>query len=266
MEFNYRTIKLLLNDPFEKVAKIVINRPEKFNALNSEVIKELDLAINEIEYRKKEIWAVIVTGAGEKAFVAGADIAEMVKMTPPEARYFLHSAQQTLNRLESLPMPVIAAINGFALGGGLETALACDIRIASDTSLLGLPEVTLGIIPAAGGTQRLTRLVGVGTSKYLILTGAKLSASRALSLGIINEVVPQDKFEAEVNRLVKTILKMGPVALSAAKKSIQTALDENLRAGLELELDKAVECFQTQDLREGMKAFLERREAEFKGK
>lgn len=266
MEFDYNTIKLLLNDPFEKVAKIVINRPDKLNALNSEVLKELDLAINEIEYRKEKIWAVIVTGSGDQAFIAGADIAEMVNFTPPEARNFLHFAQQTLNRLENLPMPVIAAINGFALGGGLETALACDIRIASEKALIGLPEVGLGIIPAAGGTQRLTRLVGVGTAKYLILTGAKINASRALSLGIVNEVVPHEKFDEEVAKLVKLILNMGPVALSAAKKSIQTALDENLRAGLELELDKAVECFQTQDIREGMGAFLERRRPEFKGK
>jgi enoyl-CoA hydratase len=265
MEFDYKTIKLLLNDPFEKVAKIVINRPDKLNAINSEVIKELDLAINEIEYRKKEIWAVIVTGSGDKAFIAGADIAEMVKLSPPEARYFLYSAQQMLNRLENLPMPVIAAINGTALGGGFELALSCDIRIASDKALIGLPEVSLGIIPSAGGTQRLTRLIG-DNSKYIIMTGKKFSASEALSIGIVNEVVPHEKFDEVVVSLIKKIISLAPIALSAAKKSIRAALDENLRAGLELELDKAVECFQTKDLREGMTAFLEKRKPEFRGK
>ena len=265
MDFDYKTIKLLLNDPFDKVAKIVINRPDKLNALNSEVIKELDLAINEIEYRKNEIWAVLITGSGDRAFIAGADIAEMVKLSPPEARYFLYSAQHMLNRLENLSMPVIAAINGAALGGGFEVALACDIRIASDKALIGLPEVTLGIIPSAGGTQRLTRLIG-DNSKYIIMTGKNFSASEALSMGIINEVVPYEKFEESVVSLIKKIINLAPIALSAAKKSIRAALDENLRAGLELELDKAVECFQTNDLREGMTAFLEKRKAEFKGK
>ncbi|MCY3412643.1 MAG: enoyl-CoA hydratase/isomerase family protein [Candidatus Heimdallarchaeota archaeon] len=261
----FETIKLTFDDPIPSVAKIVFSRPKAMNALNSTMISELDLAVNEIEFRRKEIRAVLLTGEG-KAFIAGADIAEMAKLSAVEARHFLYSAQQTLNRLENLPMPTIALINGYALGGGLETALACDIRIASEKAVVGLPEVSLGIIPAAGGTQRLTRLVGVGMSKLMILTGRHLNAEEALANRIVTQLIPHEDLEAEVIKILKEITSQAPLAVSFAKKSIHNALDEILRVGLELELDKGVDCFLTQDLREGMNAFLEKRKPEYQGK
>lgn len=265
MESDYTTLNLTFDDPLPMVAKIEFDRPEALNALNSTLIGELDMAINEIVFNKDKIRAVVLTGAG-KAFIAGADIAEMVKLSALEARHFLHSAQQALNRLESLPMPTIAMINGFALGGGLETALACDIRIASDKVLVGLPEVSLGIIPSVGGTQRLTNLIGVGLSKLMILTGRNISASKAMEYGIVSSVVPQEQLENELLDILKQILSKAPVAVKLAKESIENALSENLSAGLELELNKGVECFLTDDLREGMNAFLEKRKPEYKGK
>ncbi len=264
MSEEFSTLKLTFDDPIPNVATIMFNRPEAMNALNSTLIGELDLAINEIEFKKKKIRAVVITGAG-KAFIAGADIAEMVKLSAIQARHFLFSAQQTLNRLENLSMPTIAMINGFALGGGLETALACDIRVASKKALLGLPEVSLGIIPAAGGTQRLTRLIGVGKAKLMILTGKNIKADKAFEYGIVTSVVEPEELEDEVKGILKDIVSKAPIAVSLAKKSIENALNENLRAGLELELDKGVDCFLTQDLREGMTAFLEKRKPEYKG-
>ncbi|MHA2252073.1 MAG: enoyl-CoA hydratase/isomerase family protein [Candidatus Kariarchaeaceae archaeon] len=260
------TMELKFNTPIEKVVTLTFNRPNALNALNSQVIKEIGLAIDEIEKNKGDIRAVVVTGAGDKAFIAGADISEMVKLSPPEARNFLHSAQSALNRFEMLPLPVIAAINGYALGGGLEVALACDIRIASDKAVVGLPEVGLGLIPAAGGTQRLTRLIGVGQAKYLIMTAKRIKAEDALNRGIVSKVVPHDQLHEEVINLLKEMFKLGPIAIGAAKTSIQAALNEPINAGLEIELDEAIRCFMTKDLREGMTAFLEKRPADFKGK
>lgn len=261
----FSTLTLTYDDPIEKVAKITFDRPKSLNALNSHVIRDLELAISELEINDRGIRALVVTGAG-KAFVAGADISEMSNMTPPEARNFLYSAQQVLNRLEQLPFPVIAQINGYALGGGLEVALACDIRIASDQAVIGLPEVSLGIIPSAGGTQRLTRLVGPGVSKYLILTAKRLNAEEALNFNIINEVVAHEELFGHVIELLTNILNLAPIALASAKRSIEVADNEPLRSGLEIELNNAVECFQSEDLREGMKAFLEKRKAEFSGR
>lgn len=265
MESDYANLKLTFDDPFPMVAKIEFDRPGALNAMNSDLIAELDMAINEIVFKRDKIRAVVLTGAG-KAFIAGADISEMVQLSALEARHFLHSAQQTLNRLENLPMPTIATINGYALGGGLETALACDIRIASDKAMLGLPEVSLGIIPSAGGTQRLTNLVGVGLSKLMILTGRIISADKALEYGIVSTVVPLDELEHELHEILNQILSKAPIAVKLAKESIENALSENIRAGLELELNKGVECFLTEDLREGMTAFLEKRKADYKGK
>lgn len=263
---DYQTLKLEFNNPREQVATLTFDRPDALNALNSQVTTDLKAAILELESKISEIRAVVVTGAGTKAFVAGADISEMVKLTPPEARSFLHELQQTFNKLEELPIPVIAKINGYALGGGLEVALACDIRIASENALIGLPEVSLGLIPAGGGTQRLTRLIGEGHSKYLIMTGARLNAQEAFRYGIVSKVVAQDKLDEEIEKLLIKVLGLAPVAIASAKIAIQASFSELLNSGLEIELDEAVRCFQTKDLREGMTAFLEKRKAEFTGK
>lgn len=263
---DYQTLRLEFNKPRQYVATLTFDRPNALNALNSQVTLDLKAAISEIENNISEVRAIVITGEGNKSFVAGADIAEMVKLTPPEARSFLHELQQTLTKLEDLLIPVIAKINGYALGGGLEVALACDIRIASDNALIGLPEVSLGLIPAGGGTQRLTRLIGEGHSKYLIMTGTRLNAQEALQYGIVSKVVPQDKLDEEIDKLLNKILNLAPVAIGSAKIAIQASFNELLKSGLEIELDEAVKCFQTKDLREGMNAFLQKRKAEFTGK
>ncbi len=263
---DYQTLRLEFNKPREYVATLTFDRPDALNALNSKVTIDLKSALSELEGKKSEIRALVITGAGTKSFVAGADISEMVKLTPPEARSFLHELQQTLTKLEELAIPVIAKINGYALGGGLEVALACDIRIASENALIGLPEVSLGLIPAGGGTQRLTRLIGEGHSKYLIMTGSRLNAEEAMQYGILSKVVPQDQLDEEIDNLLNTVLKLAPVAIGSAKIAIQASFNELLNSGLEIELDEAVKCFQTKDLREGMNAFLEKRKAEFTGK
>jgi len=263
---DYQTLRLEFNKPRPNVVTLTFDRPDALNALNSQVSSDLKAAIAEIENNISEIRAVVVTGEGNKSFVAGADIAEMVKLTPPEARSFLHDIQQTFTRFENLPIPVFAKINGYALGGGLEVALACDIRIASENAVIGLPEVSLGLIPAGGGTQRLTRLVGEGHSKYLIMTGARLKAQEAFRYGIVSKVVPQDNLDEELDKLLDKVLNHAPVAIGSAKFAIQASFNEFLNSGLEIELDEAVRCFQTKDLREGMSAFLEKRKAEFTGK
>ncbi|MHA2502830.1 MAG: enoyl-CoA hydratase/isomerase family protein [Candidatus Kariarchaeaceae archaeon] len=257
------TLKLLYDTPVAGVATLMFSRPKALNAMNSQMITEMETIVSELE--GKSLRALVMTGEGDRAFVAGADIAAMVEMSSPEARSFLYSAQQVLNRFESLPYPVIAKINGYALGGGLEIALACDIRIASSSAVVGLPEVSLGLIPAAGGTQRLTKIVGQGKSKYLIMTGKRLKADEALTLGIVNEVVAPEELDARILTLLDEFSKLGPIAVAAAKRSIEVALSEPLTSGLEIELNNAIECFQSSDLREGMRAFLERRPAEFKG-
>ena len=261
----FETINLEFDKPRPNVATLTFSRPNALNALNSQVSEDLRKAIEMVE-ENRNLRALIVTGDGDKAFIAGADIAEMVKLTPPQARNFLYTLQHLLNRFERLSIPIIARINGYALGGGLETALACDIRIASENAVLGLPEVTLGLIPAGGGTQRLTRVIGEGRAKNMILLAKRVKAQEALNLGIVTSVVPQTELDAEVDRTLDTLLNLAPVSLGAAKHAIQIASDEKLISGLEIELDEAVRCFQTKDLREGMNAFLEKRKAEFSGK
>jgi len=263
---DYETLELAYNDPIENVATLTLKRPKALNAMNLQMVRELSLAVSDLELKQNELRAVVVTGHGDKAFVAGADISEMVEMSPPEARNFLYSAQQVLNRLEALSLPVIAKINGYALGGGLEIALACDIRIASDNAVVGLPEVSLGLIPAAGGTQRLTKLVGQAVSKYLIMTAKRIPAEEALKYFIVSEVVPKDELDQRIMELLETFNQLGPIAVNAAKQSIEIALSEKLTPGLEIELSNAMECFQSADLREGMTAFLEKRKPNFQGK
>ena len=248
------------------VASITIQREKALNALNSEVLKELNHAIDTIESQVSKIRVLTIRGAGEKSFVAGADISEMVKLTPLEAREFLTYGQRVLDRIEGLPVPVVAVINGYALGGGLELALACDIRLATENAILGLPEVSLGLIPSFGGTQRLTRAVGSSVAKSMILMGKKIDANRAYELGLVDDVTSFENLGEKLGKIIKTLKKMAPVALHAAKDAIYAASNTDIIGGQELEVNYASMCFSTDDIREGMGAFLEKRRAEFTGK
>jgi len=248
----------------DSVATITINRPKAMNALNIDVLKDLWKAVKEIE-KQEQINGVIITGAGDKAFVAGADIAQMKDMGVMEAREFAAIGQSVFMRIENLPRPVIAAVNGYALGGGLELAMCCDIILAAEKAMFGQPEVKLGIIPGFGGTQRLTRRVGINIAKELIFTGKYISAQEALEIGLVNAVHPKKSLMEEANKLMETILSNGPVALELAKSAINDGADQDLRVGMTIERDAFSQCFATDDQKEGMSAFLEKRDPEFIG-
>jgi enoyl-CoA hydratase len=247
------------------IAVVTINRPKAFNSLNSDVLEGLGSAFDDIAM-DDAIKVVIVTGAGEKAFVAGADIKQMVEMTPMEARAFMTKGHEVMNKIQYLEKPVIAAINGFCLGGGLELAMACDIRYASEKARLGLPEVGLGIHPGFGGTQRLARLVGRGKACEMVFTAVHVKADEALGIGLVQKVVPPEKLMEEVTGLATTITKQGPVAIKMAKASINQGLDSDFRTGLKYEIESVAQTFATDDLKEGMNAFIEKRKPNFKNK
>jgi enoyl-CoA hydratase len=251
---------------YDQIAKITINRENALNALNSKVLDELDKVIDQAYEKLSDFRVLVITGAGEKSFVAGADISEMVNLNTFEARSFLSNGQRILDRIENFPRPVVALINGFALGGGFELALACDIRIATDNALIGLPEVTLGLIPSFGGTQRLTRVVGSSIAKSMILFGKKIKADKALQLGIIDQIISNESKESELNQVLITLKSMAPKALTAAKYAINAASETDMTNGQMLEVNLASMCFSSADLKEGMTAFLEKRIAEFKDK
>lgn len=249
----------------KKVARIIINRPKVLNALNAKTMDELDTAIDKI-IKFKDVQAVILTGAGEKAFVAGADISEIELLDGPNAKAFAQRGQTILNRLAELDKPVIAAVNGYALGGGCELCLACHIRIASENANFGLPEVKLGVIPGYGGTQRLSRLVGLSMSAEMILTGNIIDAQEALRIGLVNRVVAAGNLESSVNKLVDTILSRGPIAVSRALNAITYGLQTDLNNGLEIEANLFSDVCNTEDKLEGTRAFLEKRKPDFKNK
>lgn len=253
---------LLLNEQGQ-VAELIINRPKSLNALNGPTIDELSQVVSSIE-KRKDIRAVIITGAGPKAFVAGADIAAMSKMSPREGRDFSRKAQTVFSQIENMPQVVIAAVNGYALGGGCELAMACDIRIASEKAKFGQPEVNLGILPSFGGTQRLPRLVGKGIAKEMIFTTEQVSADRAYQIGLVNKVVPADKLMDEAHAMAEKILSKAMYAVKSAKNSINTGLETDLETGLKNESNLFGLCFTTDDQKEGMGAFLEKRKASFK--
>jgi enoyl-CoA hydratase len=240
-----------------------MNRPEAMNALNEKVLRELKEAIAQVR-DDPAVRAVIITGEGP-AFVAGADIRAMMPKNLIEIREFTQLGHGVMNDIERLERPVIAAINGFALGGGLELALACDIRLASTEARMGFPEVGLGIFPGQGGTQRATRLIGKGRACELIFTGDHISADQAASIGLVNRVVPPQQLMAEAQRLAERIARQGPVAVARAKAAINQAWQTSLDAGLAFELEAVTLTFGTEDQEEGMTAFLERRRPEFKG-
>lgn len=244
------------------ISILTIERPEKLNALNRRVIAEIESAVAEVRHRHGT-HALIVTGAGDKAFVAGADIAEMRDMRLEDARNFARAGHRALDALEALPVPVIAAVNGFALGGGCELALACDFIYASDRAKFGQPEVKLGVIPGFGGTQRLMRRVGVAMAKELIFTGATIDAHEALRIGLVNKVVPHAELLEAARATAKLIAQMGPLAIAEAKKVMRDGEARPLAEANAIEIEGFAGCFETGDQKEGMQAFLERRAPTF---
>jgi len=246
------------------IGYIYMNRPEAMNALNSKVLKDLEAAIDELA-RDEEIRALILTGSGN-SFVAGADIKEMMAQSLDQSREYTRYGQEVFSKIQQLDKPVIAAVNGFALGGGCELALACDIIIASEKAKFGLPEVGLGIHPGFGGTQRLPRLIGKARAKELIFTGNHYSAQDAYNMGLVNKVVNAGDLLSEAKNMAKTIAYKGPVAIKLAKNAINRGMETTLDDGLNIELDNIAKAFQTEDKVEGMDAFVKRRKPDFKGK
>ena len=256
----------LLLEVENRIALLTINRPKALNALNSETLAELNACLAELE-NNDDVKVVILTGSGEKSFVAGADISEMVNATPAEGRKMGLLAREAFGRLENMPQVTIAAVNGFALCGGCEISMACDIRVASDNAKFGQPECGLGILPGFGGTQRLPRLVGKGRAKELIFTCDMISADEAFRMGLANHVVPQAELIDYCKAMAGRIMKNGPLAVALAKQSINTGSDTDLDSGLKLEANLFGLSFSTADKMEGMTAFLEKRkEKHFIGK
>jgi enoyl-CoA hydratase len=242
--------------------EIIINRPEKLNAINKETIKELGSAFMEGE-KNKDVRVVIITGAGEKAFIAGADISEFAHFTTEQGKTLAKEGQETLfNIVENLNKPVIAAVNGFALGGGLELAMACHVRIAAQSAKMGLPEVSLGVIPGYGGTQRLSQLTGKGKAMEMILTASMVDANEAFRIGLVNKVVEQKELMEEARTMAKKMKKNSPMAMASAIRSINASYNNEVN-GFDVEIVEFGDCFGTDDFLEGTGAFLEKRRAEF---
>lgn len=258
------TEPLLLIDTAAGIRTLRINRPDKLNALNVEVIDALDAAFADAA-RDPDVRVVVLTGAGPKAFVAGADIAEMNTLSPVQGRDFSLRGSRMMRRIEKLPKPVIAMINGYALGGGLELAMSCHLRIAADTAKVGQPEINLGLIPGFGGSQRLLRLCGRAATLELCLTGAPIDAERALQLGIVNRVVPAAELEAKTLALATQLANAAPLALRGLLDCVNIGGECGLEEGLEYESAQFGLMFATHDMREGTAAFLEKRKPTFTG-
>ena len=245
----------------EHVAVATIDRPKALNALNSEVLDDLNALVDTIE-ADPEIRVLILTGGGEKSFVAGADIGEMSALTRAEGEAFGKKGNDVFRRIETLPIPVIAAVNGYALGGGCELSMACDIRICADTAVFGQPETGLGITPGFGGTQRLVRLVGACMAKQLIYSAKNIKADEALRIGLVNAVYPPEALMPQAEKLAETIARNAPIAVRACKRAINEGLEKPMDEAIALEERLFGSCFETADQAEGMGAFLEKRKHE----
>lgn len=247
------------------IGLVTINRPETLNVLSPVVYHELNASLGELN-NDSAVKAIIITGAGNKAFVAGADILSMMSMNADEALHFSNNAQKTLLYIEEIPKMVIAAINGVALGGGLELALACDFRLAVSKAKLGLPEIKLGVIPGSGGTQRLAKLVGLPKAKEMILLSEIITAEQALAVGLINKMVEEKELMPAAMEIAQKISRQAPVAMAMAKQALRWASGPNGNGGMELEANCFARCFTTQDQKEGMSAFVEKRTPQFTGR
>jgi enoyl-CoA hydratase len=259
---NYQT---LLYEKNEGIGIVTLNRPRQLNALNSEVYKELYQLFQEIEI-DSEVGAVIITGSGEKAFAAGTDIGSMVSLSAGEAHIFIRNLRKACDLIYNFNKPVIAAINGFALGGGCELAACADFRIASETAQFGQPEINLGIIPGSGGTQRLPRIIGEAKTKELVFTGMTINASTAFKWGLVNNVVPSANLIQTAKEMARLMLSKSLPILGLAKVAINNSSNVDISTGLDIEEQCICQCFATEDQQEGMKAFLEKRKPQFKNK
>jgi enoyl-CoA hydratase len=251
----------LLTSLANRIFTITINRPDKLNALNKDVINDLDKVVDEIE-SNREIKGVIITGSGQKGFVAGADISEFVGLSNKEGKALAKKGQDIFFKIENCSKPIIAAVNGFALGGGCELAMACHFRIAAETAKFGQPEVNLGLIPGYGGTQRLVHLIGKGRALELLLTGNMIDAPTALSYGLVNHVVPQEELLNKTRSVLEVIIAKAPLAISHCITAANAAYSAD---GYKIELKAFGECFDTADMKEGTSAFLEKRKPAFTG-
>ncbi len=256
----YNTV---LFEKTEGIATITFNRPDKLNAMNREMVKELDRALDEVA-QDEEIRVLVLTGQG-RAFIAGADVSTFLELDPLSGKRFAERAHKVFAKLERLDLPVIACVNGFALGGGLEIAMACDFIYAAETARFGQPEVNLGIIPCVGGTQRLARLVGKGLAKELCLTGRLIDASEAKTIGLAAQVFPSETLQEECLKVAKSLAEKSRVALRAMKQAINRGFEVDLASGCAMEIDAFAICLASPDAREGTRAFLEKRKPNFTG-
>lgn len=256
--------KNLLVEIHEGILMIIINRVEKLNALNFKTLDEIRDAIQQA-YDNPEVRSVIITGAGEKAFVAGADISEFTQVNEVNARKFAENGQEIFALIESCPKPVIAAVNGYALGGGCELALACHMRVASENAKFGLPEVTLGILPGYGGTQRMSQLVGRGRAFEFIMTGDMISAEDAYRTGLVNHVATKEELIPKCKQILNTIMQRAPLAIAQVVDCVNAAYKKE-EDGFQAEANSFLICVKSEDFKEGVNAFLEKRKANFKGK
>ncbi len=246
------------------IATITFNRPKALNALNSALLTELSQAVDDLA-ADDGVAVLVLTGMGDKAFVAGADINELAELNPLQAKYFAAKGQGVIDKISALDIPVIAAVNGYALGGGAEMALGCDFIYASDNASFGLPETNLGLIPGFGGTQRLARLIGPNRAKELIFSGKIIGADEALSMGIVNRLLEADALMPAVLEMAAVLVAKGRVSLRAAKQAVDNGMNVDLATGLKIEQDAFALCMASEDAKEGTRAFLEKRKAEFKG-